>query len=380
MLEKGTANRTTAELEDAIGQLGSTVNVSAGNTGVFVSGTTLSRNFDATMEIVTEMVFQPRWDADEFETLKNQVAQSITSADGNPNAIARRELAKLTHADSSPLHHAGGTGYGDAQRLEGLTLDDLKAFYAAHYTLDGASLRIVGDYDEKAVQAALDSGDLDAGRPALPPVTSDLAPVGAAKVYLYDVPDAKQSVLRLSRPALAATDADYPLADAINFPLGGIYTSILNTTLRVEKGYTYGIRSGFNGGKTNGTFGVSSSVRSNVTKESVELIRDILATYGPEFTQSDLETMKDALLRGQALKTETLSDKLGLVGEISAYGYAPDFRAQNAKAIAAMTLDDVKRIARAHIRPDEMTYLIVGDAATQGEAIAEIGLPVERLK
>ena len=380
MLSKGTANKTTAELEDAIGALGSTITVSAGNTGTFVTGTTLSRNFDETMALAQEMLFEPRWDVEEFDTLKNQIAQSITQADGNPNSIARRELAELQYPGSSPLHYVGGTGYGGAEALEGVTLENLKAFHTAHYALDGATFRLAGDYKESNVKSIWDNPELGPNIAAKAPVTSGLSAVDAAEVYFYDVPGAKQSVLRLSRPALAATDPDYPLAEAINFPLGGIYTSKLNTQLRVEKGYTYGIRSAFNGAKDTGTFAVSSSVRSNVTKESLELIRDILEKYGPETTEEDLDELKEALLRGQALKMETLNDKLGMLGEIDAYGYAPDFRAQNAKAIAAMTLDDFKQIAAKYIRPDAMQYLIVGDAATQMGPVKELGLSIEEIK
>jgi zinc protease len=152
------------------------------------------------------------------------------------------------------------------------------------------------------------------------------------------------------------------------------------TVLRVEKGYTYGIRSGFNGGRDNGTFAVSSSVRTNVTKESLALIRDILANHGPETTEAQLTELKAALLRGQALKMETLNDKLGMLGEIDAYGYAADFRAQNAKAINAMTLQDFKRIAAAHLRPDAMQYLVVGDADTQMDPVKELGLPIKEIK
>ena len=379
MLSKGTANKTTAELEDAIGALGSTISISAGDTGSFVSGTTLARNFDETMSLVKEMIFEPRWDADEFATLKNQIAQAITQSEGNPNAIARRELAKLRYPSSSPLHQAGGTGYGSAEALETVTLDALKAFHSKHYRLNGASLRLAGDFKHQAVRDAFAQENSGSGD-ALPTVSLDLTPVADAQVYFYDVPGAKQSVLRLSRPALAATDADYALAEALNFPLGGIYTSKLNTQLRVEKGYTYGIRSGFNGDKENGTFAVSSSVRSNVTKESLDLIRNILASHGPETTEADLQELKDALLRGQALKTETLNDKLRMLGEIDAYGYAPDYRAQNAKAISAMTLADFKRIAAVHIRPYAMQYLVIGDAETQLEAVKSLGLPVKMIK
>jgi len=196
----------------------------------------------------------------------------------------------------------------------------LQAFHAANYTLDGATLRLAGDYDIESIKSLWSHQSIGPSTEAKDSVTSELTHVDKAQVYFYDVPGAKQSVLRLSRPALAATDPDYPLADALNFPLGAIYTSKLNTQLRVEKGYTYGIRSGFNGGKDNGTFAVSSSVRSNVTKESLDLIRNILASYGPETTEKDLANLKDALLRGQALKTETLGDKLSMLGEIDAYG------------------------------------------------------------
>jgi len=180
-------------------------------------------------------------------------------------------------------------------------------------------------------------------------------------------------VLRIERPSLSAKDKDFALAEAINFPLGAIYTSKLMTKLRVEKGYTYGIGSGFNGQADRGTFIIGSSVRTNVTKESIALIKEIVSNYGPDFTQEELDVMKGALLRGQALKNETLSDKLSMLGEVSAYDYADDFRAQNAKAIDAMTLEDFKALAEKYMRPDAMNYLVVGDAETQAARLKDLG-------
>ncbi len=367
MLEKGTSGKTTAEFEEALGNLGSSLSVSGGSYGTFISGTTLARNLDATLDLMREMLFEPRWDAEEFDLLKARRLQEITQSEGNPNAIASREYAKLVYPKD---HIFSRSGLGPKEALETVTLDDLKAFHKAHYDLSRAQFRVVGAVGE-GTDFGLDMGEPSGAAPVAAPM---LNPVSDAKVYLYDVPGAKQSVLRIMRPSLAATDADYPLMNAINFPLGGIYTSDLMTSLRVDKGYTYGIRSGFNGDKDVGTFNVSSSVRTNVTKESIEEIRRILSSYGPDFTQDELDTMKSALLRGQALKSETNSDKLSMLGEISAYGYAPDYRAQNAKAIEAMTLEDFKRLAAAYIRPDAMNYLVVGDAATQAEGLAALGM------
>ena len=379
LLEKGTADRTTAELEDAIKDLGSEIEVSAGNEAVFVSGKALARNFVPTMELVKEMVFEPRFDADEFETLKRQRAEAITQAEGEPNAIARRELAELQYPEGSPLRATGLTGYGTREALEAVTLDDIREFYAANYSLDGAKLRVVGDVEASDIRGVWDDGTLPHGRTRdrVPVLNTD---VEDATIYFYDVPGAKQSVIRVFGDGLTRTDDLYGMAEAANFQLGGIYTSDLMTELRVNKGYTYGARSSFNAGQDDGVFQIVTSVRSNVTRESLELIREILAGYGRDFTEGELATLKDARVRGQALGAETLDDKLSYLGDVSAYGLPADYRARNAEAVTRMSLEDVRDIAARYIDPDRMAYLVVGDAATQLDKVRELGLPVEVLE
>jgi len=100
LMNKGTANKTTAALEDALKALGSTVSISAGDTGTFLTGTSLSRNFEATMALAAEMLLTPRWDAEEFEILKRNSLNQIIQSSGNPNAIARREALKLRYPET----------------------------------------------------------------------------------------------------------------------------------------------------------------------------------------------------------------------------------------------------------------------------------------
>lgn len=372
LLQKGTAQRTTAELEDAIKALGSSISISAGAIGTFVTGNTLSRNFENTIALVEEMLLEPRWDAAEFETLKRRQLNQIDQDAGDPNAIARRELAKLMYP---PEHIFSYQAYGIKDKLSAVTLDDLKAFHRSYYAPANSRLRVVGDVSRGRVNKAFQGLSARWNAPAPKPIS--LAPARAveqAKLYFYDVPDAKQSVLRIARPSLAATDKDYPLVQAINFLLGGIYTSRLNTELRVNRGYTYGIGSSFRGSKDRGTFGINSSVRTNVTKESLELIRQIVTDYGPSFTDEDLSVLKSALLRGQALTNETLNAKLSMLSNISTYGYPDDYQARDARRIEAMNLNELKRLANQYLRPDAMNYLIVGDAQSQAQRLSELGL------
>ena len=147
-------------------------------------------------------------------------------------------------------------------------MDDLKAFHANTYAPGRAALRVVGDIDADGVASAFASlGERWVTPTPEPAQASAALPVEASKLYFYDVPGSKQSVLRITRPSLNATNPDYPLVEAVNLLLGSVYTSELNTQLRIDNGYTYGIGSFFSGQKTSGSFFVFSSVRSNVTYE-----------------------------------------------------------------------------------------------------------------
>lgn len=372
MLGKGTIHKSTAELEDAIKSLGSEVNIVAQASTTVVSGKSLARNFQQTIALVEEMLLEPRWDPQEFDLMIRRQSNQINLDGGNPRAISFRELAKLAYPED---HVYSYQPYGTKAKLAQVTLNDLEKFHESYYTPVGAKLRVVGDVDPVAVAAAFAGLAERWTKPIAEPVSTPQArEVTKATLYFYDIPDAKQSVLRMQRPSLTAVDEDYPLAKAMNFLLGNIYTSRLNTELRVNKGYTYGIRSAFRGSLDRGSFDIGSSVRSNVTLESIDLIHEIVSDFGPGFSQTDLDVLKGALLRGQALQNETLSAKLSMLSNISIYGYPDDYQANNAQRISAMNLDKFKSLAGAYLRPDEMNYLIVGDAKTQLERLEELGM------
>ena len=369
MLSKGTANKTTSELEEAIQSLGSSISIRNDVEGTYISGFTLSKNFNKTINILKEILTNPRWDKKEFELLKIKVIEDITKSEGNPNFIAYRENAKLSYKDNNILHYVG---YGPKNKIEAVELDDLQDFYNQYYNFNKAKLRIVGNYDTKQIKEkfSFDMVMSSSNQRSLPEPAN---PVGETKIYFYDIPDSKQSVLTMNYPSLKATDENYLLAKAINFSLGGIYTSKLNSKLRIEKGYTYGIRSAFNGTNDEGSFQIQTSVRTNVTKEAIELIRDIVTSYGTKFTPSELEIMKNALIRGKALENETFTNKLQLLNNISLYNYDDNYQSENTKLIKELSIDKFKLLAAKYILPSKMNILVVGDAKTQLGRLKELG-------
>ena len=196
----------------------------------------------------------------------------------------------------------------------------------------------------------------------------------ASKVYFYDVPGAKQSVIRFGYPALKATDENYYATTVMNYRLGGGgFASQLTQQLREGKGYTYGIRSGFSGSNYTGEFTISSGVRTNVTFESADLVKEILENYGKNYSEEDLEVTKGYTIKSTARAFETLGAKLNMLSNIGNYGLKDDYAKQRETIVKNMSVNDVKLLIDNYIKPNKMIYLIVGDAETQLDKLENLG-------
>ncbi len=195
-----------------------------------------------------------------------------------------------------------------------------------------------------------------------------------AVLCFVDVPDAKQSVIRIGNLSLAYTDADYYPANVMNYKLGGSFNSIVNMILREEKGYTYGARSGFSGSSISGLFSASSSVQSRVTLESVQIFKDSMSDYRDGIPAEDLEFTKGALVKSNARRFETLGALIGMLNTMGNYGFPADYIKKQEDIVRNMTLDRHKELAQRYVEPDKMIYLVVGDAATQMNGLEQLGL------
>ncbi len=372
LMNKGTKNKTTAELEAAIQQLGARISVYSSTESFVVSGNTLARNYPATMALLTEILLEPRWDAEELETIRRETLSDLEQNAASPNAIANAQWNKLIYgADNIRAYNELGT----AESIPTITMDDLKAYYTNYLSPSVAKLNVVGALNEAEVTAALDklvetweAKDVAVRQWPVP------TPPATAKVYFYDVPGAKQSVLRIGKPSPTVTDADYYPATVMNYILGGGgFASRLTQELRESKGYTYGIYSGFSGSKEIGEFQIGSGVRSNVTLESAQAIKQILEEYPETFSEKDLETTRSFLTKSNARAFETAGAKLRMLDNMSEYGWKADYVKEREAIVRGMSQKKIKQLAEQYLKPGEMIWLVVGDAASQAERLKGLG-------
>ncbi|CAN1553017.1 Peptidase M16, C-terminal [Flavobacteriaceae bacterium] len=372
LMTKGTKNKTTQELENEIEMLGATIKINSSNNAIIIYGSTLSKNYDQTIQLIEEIILEPRWDDSEFDLIKKSTLSQINQQKADPNSIAKNQFKKLIYGPDTKLSYAL---IGTESTVNDISIEDLKNYYSQNFSPSVSNFQIVGAIPMKKVLESLNNLNNNwTTKKVLTPIPFIASKPDKSTIYFYDVPGAKQSVLRIGAISLPATNPDFHLANVLNYRLGGGgFASQLLQQLREEKGYTYGINSSFEGNEYKAPFQISTSVRSNITFESLQLIKNILENYGKNYNVNDLEITQSYLIKSNARAFETLDAKLNMLNEICNYNYPIDYVKKQEIETKKATVSDIKKLSDKYLNTNQMIYLVVGDAETQLQKLEQIG-------
>ncbi|WP_108809390.1 M16 family metallopeptidase [Aquimarina spinulae] len=371
IMMEGTVTKTPEQLEEEIELLGASIRMYTTREAIIIRGNTLVRNLDKTMDLIGEILLEPRWDEEEFARIKTKTINGIKRSAADPNTVARNVYNKLLYGEK---HMFAYPTSGTVASVEAITIDDLKQFYTNNFSPSVSKFQIVGDLNQDKALAALKNLENKwASKEVTIPEYEVVNTRDKSSLYFVDIPNAKQSVINIGYLSMARTDEDYFPATVMNYKLGGSFSGNVNLILREEKGYTYGARSRFNGSKIPGTFTASSSVRTNTTFESVKIFKDEIEKYKNGISEEDLAFTKNALIKSNARRFETQGALLGMLQEMGRYDFASDYIAKEEKIIEEMTLEQHKALANKYLDETKMAYLLIGDAATQFEQFKNAG-------
>ena len=371
MLNEGTKNKTPEQLEDAIGLLGASIRVSASNEDITIDVNTLARNFDKTLALIEEILLEPRWDAEQFALAKTRIINGLKRNAASPDYLASSTLNKLIFGDNILAVEASGTEASVAL----ITIDDLKDYYNKYFSPSIAKFLVVGNIDQPKVEAALAglTEKWKAKEVSIPEIKVP-GPPAKSQIYFVDVPGAKQSVISIGAPSIPRSNPEFSQAVVANYKLGGSFNGVFNLILREEKGFTYGARSNFSGAKDYGSFIASSRVRTNSTLESVTIFKTEMEKYRKNIPQEYIDFTKSSLLKGNALRFETLGSLLGMLNTISSYNLPADYIKKEEAFIKGLTVEKELELVNKYIDPSKMYYVVVGDAKTQMKPLEKLGL------
>ena len=374
MLKESTTERSAEEMSKALQKLGSSIYISAGNLYLNINISSLTKNLDATLTLVNEQLRAPAFLESEFERLKSNAIQGALNNRKDAGYLASTAYRQLLNADNIATMPSSG----NEKSLTNISLDDVKAFYQQQVKPFGGQLIAVSDLGQAELTKSLSILEDWEGKA----VDLNLSlPEGDGKmgvIYLVNKDDAAQSAIRIGKRSMTEDiTGEYYKSSLMNFALGGAFNSRINLNLREDKGYTYGARSYFNGGKLSGYYTATAEVRADATDKSIaEFINEIKDYSERGITDDELMFMRNSINQKDALKYETPRAKLAFLAQILEHDLTPDFVRQRSEIVTNITKAEINALAKKHLSVDDMLMVVVGDAKTLRPQLKALGYKV----
>jgi len=363
MLTEGTTTRTGDQLSDALQLLGTNVGTNVGGEEGSIGFVSTSKNFDATLAILADMMLNSIFPAEALERLRGRTLVNLTQAKDQPTIVGAQVFAKILYGNEHPY----GQRTTEAS-IKAITRDDVVAFQKAYFQPGRAIITVVGDTTPAKAKAAVEKGlaawTKAGDKPSFEyPKLPELQP---AKIYLVDKPGAAQSVFNIGLPGPPRNTPDYFALQVLNTILGGQFQSRLNANIREQKGYSYGVNSSFSYGKGPGAFRAGGSIFSGKTDAAlIEFMKELKGIVGEKpITDEEIKTAKDALIQGLPQRFASVSAISNAITSLIVQGLPDDYYQAYAKNVSAVTKEDLLRVAKQYIDLNHLAIVIVGDRAS----------------
>ena len=373
MLTEGTTTRTGDQLSDALQLLGTSVGANIGGEEGSVGFVSTTRNFDATLAILADMMLNSTFPAEALERLRGRTLVNLTQAKDQPTIVGAQVFAKIIYGNEHPY----GQRTTEAS-VKAIRRDDVVAFQKAYFQPGRAIITVVGDTSPAKAKAAVEKG-LTAWTKAGDKPSFEYAKLPElqlAKIYLVDKPGAAQSVFNIGLPGPPRNTPDYFALQVLNTILGGQFQSRLNANIREQKGYSYGVNSSFSYGKGPGAFRAGGSIFSGKTDAAlIEFMKELKGIVGEKpITDEEIKTAKDALVQGLPQRFASVSAISNAITSLVVQGLPDDYYQTYAKNVSAVTKEDLLRVAKQYIDLNHLAIVIVGDRASVEAPLKATGI------
>jgi len=366
---KGTTRRPTAmEISREVDSLGAVTNAYTDTEEVAYYAEGQAASLDQLADIVTDMLSHPLFEPEEVERERNVVLQELAARLLRPQGWIGDRILSVAFGGEQPMSWSAA-GYPSV--VQQVQRDAIVEYHRSFYAPESMALVVAGGATLSESRAAELLRDVPraAPRPRVP------ARWGQGDRYVANVrpmsaDEEAQVDLLLAYPGLSAHDDDRTALSVMTHVLGVGMSSRLFHTVREREGLAYRIGAGHEPFDDTGLFSISTATRPDDAPRAVQLCARELRRMAEEPVPADELQAAKASMVGRLLRgTETAG--------AASHWYAARWRAglsmetpdERARAIEAITVDDVQRVARRVVdHVDDVRLAFVGPR-DQGEEL-----------
>jgi predicted Zn-dependent peptidase len=380
-LEEGSTTRSAEQIAEEQERLGASIGAGSVTDASTVSMTALTANLLPSLELMADVVRHPAFAQPDVARLKAQRLAEIAQEQADPSSLAQRAIRPLIYGSAHPYGSVGGSG--KAEVIQALAPADLRAEHDKWLRPDLAHIVVVGDITMADLLPRLEAAFGDWKAPAAPAPTKAIdAPVAPPRprLVVIDRPNSPQSVLMFGRVLpLNGAGTGEEAVELANEVIGNDFLSRLNSDLREEKGWTYGISSSLLQVRGPRGFVVFTPVQTDRTADSIKLIVADMKAFPASkgVNPVELQRVTEGNIRNLPNRFETNGQVLGALLENQRLKRPDDYQATLPEIYRSITADQIDKAAAQYLQPDGMVIVVVGDRSKIDPQLKALDMPIE---
>jgi zinc protease len=365
MLKRGTQRLDRQAFEDALDQRKASLDF-AGSAGTLIaSGQTVNASLAEVLRLAKEAIATPALKPEEFEQVKRERHTRLEQGRTDPNAIARRAIARQGNPYPPGDIRYVPTIEEEIALLDKATVNAVRGFHDRFYGANHAELAIVGDFDAAAIKALVT--ELFASYDNATPYARVPDPYvrTEASSQTFETPD-KPNAIVISKLAVPLNDLapDFPPLAVANRALGGDVDSRLFERIRVREGLSYGVGTQLTPARIDRNSQLlfyAIFAPQNLDKVKAAFSDEMTRARQGGYTQQEIDAAKKALLEERRLARAQDGELAGMLVSQDYLGRDWSDTTRVDKAIEAVTLPEANEALRKYITPDAMATVYAGD-------------------
>lgn len=313
------------------------------------------------MELFADLLRRPLFAPSAVRTARERRMEEARREEDEPQAVAGREFARRLYA---------GHPYGlwpDVESLSGIGARDAREFYARHCRPSGMVLFVAGDFDPEAMRERVralfgdwaDAPRGEAGRPGAAPEPAPAAPLAPAAGRVHVRRALSQTQILMGHRGPRWDDPDLPALDVLSHLLS-YYRYHLD--VRDDRGLAYIAYAEFRPRRHGGALVAYAGTRAEAARETLDRMRHHLEEVAAgRFSEEEARGSREAVEAAFVHRFATAADAVEEFARAAIRGLPEDWLPGYARRVAALEADDLRRVARRHVRPGDLLVVVVGE-------------------
>ncbi len=374
----GAGERSPQELEETLENMAADLAVTSSSYAYTIDMSMRRQDLVQSVDILADILREPKFEQQRIEVARQGLIEGVRRRNDDPGSIAGRTLAQSIYRDHPFGRVAKKTTLAQIQR------EDLLRLHQTYFQPNNTSIAVSGDIslDELKTLLVQSMGGWETtGLPNLvPPALPEMAQKGGISIADKDIP---QTTIMIGQPGIDKNNPDAMTLKVANYILGGGgFNSRMMREIRSNRGLTYSVYSYFQIGRLlPELFIAKCETKCDSTLEVVSLMRaQMQEMIDMPVSDSEIQTAKESLINSFVFAFNNSHSIVTRKQRLDFYDYPPDYMQSYRQKIADVTTEDVQRVAKKYLRPDQLQIVLVGRRNDfEQDPAAALGMPVENV-